>query len=232
MAVRGGSALVAGLLVVLALAGGLLLGQGMGSAYERIDDPVDVGFAQDMKVHHAQAVQMSAIVHRRSPDPALNFLALDILTTQQGQIGIMTGWLDLWQHTQTSIAPVMAWMGDAHSGPMPGMATREQIAQLETLPVPQMEELYLRLMIRHHAGALPMAAYAAQHGESRDLVRLAQGMEAGQASEIELMQSLLAARGLRPEPTEGIAHGDSGPAPAASHEGHAPGPAASQGGHG
>lgn len=195
--------LLAGLLVVVALAGGLLLGQGMSDGAPRIDDPVDIGFAQDMKTHHAQAVEMSAIVHRRSPDPDLNYLALDILTTQQGQIGMMSGWLDLWGHTQTSTAPTMAWMG--HTGPMPGMATDEQIEALKTLPVPQMEEQFLRLMIRHHAGAVPMAAYQVRHGTSDDLVRLARGMQEGQTAEIELMQSMLTQRGLPMEP--GMEHG-------------------------
>lgn len=191
----------AGLLVVLAMAGGLLLGRGMSDGVPRIDDPVDVGFAQDMKVHHAQAVEMASVAHRRSADPALRYLALDILTTQQGQIGIMSGWLDLWRHTQTSTRPVMAWMGEEHTGGMPGMATREQVAALEQLPVAQLEEQFLRLMIRHHAGAVPMASYAAENGTSEDLTRLARGMEQGQAAEIELMQSMLAERGLSPEPT-------------------------------
>lgn len=193
------SALVAGLLVVLALGGGLLLGRGMGDGSVRIDDAVSVGFAQDMKVHHAQAVEMSAIVHRRSPDPEVNYLALDILTTQQGQIGIMTGWLDLWGQTQSSRRPVMSWM-EGHEGPMGGMATPEEVAALGRMSVAQMEEQYLRLMIRHHRGAVPMAGYAAERATSRDLARLAGGMKKGQAVEIELMQDMLVARGYEVEP--------------------------------
>ena len=200
--------LLAGLLVVLALGGGLVLGRGMTDGYPWIDDPVDVGFAQDMKIHHAQAVEMSAIVHRRSTDPQLNYLALDILTTQQGQIGIMTGWLDLWGQTQSKVGPPMRWMD--HEGAMPGMATADEIAALERLPVPKMEEQFLRLMIRHHQGAVPMAAYAAEHATSEDLARLARGMEQGQAAEIDLMQQMLAARGLAPQ------HGDAG----SGHSGH------------
>ncbi len=190
--------LLAGLLVVLALGGGLLLGRGMTSGVERIDNPVDVGFAQDMKIHHAQAAEMSAIVHARSSDPDVSYLALDILTTQQAQIGMMSGWLDLWRQTQTSTRPVMSWMG--HAGPMEGMATDEEIAALKTLPVKQMEEQFLRLMIRHHAGALPMAAYEVERGESPELVGLARGMEQGQTAEIDQMQTMLMERGWKMEP--------------------------------
>lgn len=190
--------LLAGLLVVLALGGGLLLGRGMTSGVERIDSAVDVGFAQDMKIHHAQAVEMSAIVHERSTDTAVTYLALDIMTTQQAQIGMMSGWLDLWRQTQTSTRQVMSWMG--HAGPMEGMASDDEIAALKTLPVTQMEEQFLRLMIRHHAGALPMASYVVERGESPELVGLARGMEQGQAAEIDLMQSMLMERGWEMEP--------------------------------
>lgn len=208
--------LLSGLLVVVALGAGLVLGRGTADAVPRVTDAVDIGFARDMKVHHAQAVRMSAVLHRRTADPELGFLALDILTTQQGQIGIMTGWLDLWGHTQTTTGPVMEWMG--HEGPMPGMATSAQLAALERLPVAQMEEQYLRMMVRHHDGAVPMAAYAAEHATSAEVVRLARGMEQGQAAEIDLMQGLLAARGLAPET---VGHDEHAPSPAASsHSGH------------
>jgi uncharacterized protein (DUF305 family) len=214
---RGGALLLGALLVVLALVGGLLLGRGSADGVARVTDPVDVGFAQDMKVHHAQAVQMAQVLHRRTDDRELGTLALDILTTQQGQIGIMTGWLGLWQHAQTSAGPPMRWMG--HDGPMPGMATDEQVAALETLPAAQLEEEFLRLMIRHHEGAVPMAAYAARHAASADVVRLARSMEQGQAAEIDLMQGMLAARGLAPEAGGAAGHG--GPAPTSSgHAGH------------
>jgi uncharacterized protein (DUF305 family) len=195
------------LLVLLTLAAGLLLGRGTAATAD-VTDEVSVGFLQDMKVHHAQAVRMSEIVHRRSSDPGLNYLAFDILSTQQGQIGIMTGWLDLSGRSQSAAAPTMAWMG--HEGPMPGMATDEQVAELDVLPVPQMEEQYLRLMLEHHRGALPMAQYAAEHADSDQVEDLAQGMYDGQAAEIELMQDMLAARGAAPaaaeEPSEHTDH--------------------------
>ncbi len=205
---RSRALLLTGVAVVLALAAGLVLGRGTADGVPRVDAAVDIGFARDMSVHHAQAVRMSAVLHRRSADPELNYLALDILTTQQGQIGIMSGWLDLWGHTQRTTAPSMGWMG--HEGPMPGMASDEQVAQLEVLPVPQLEEQFLRLMVRHHQGAVPMAAYAVEHASSPEVVRLARAMEQSQAAEIELMQGLLAQRGAAPEPA----------ADASAHSGH------------
>ncbi len=198
--------LLVGLLVLLALAGGLVLGRTTAGGVPRVVDPVDIGFAQDMKVHHAQAVRMSAVLHRRTADPEVQALALDVMTTQQGQIGIMSGWLDLWGHTQTTSGPAMAWMG--HDGGMPGRASADEIASLEVLPTGELEEQFLRLMVRHHLGAVPMAAFAADRATSPDLVRLAGGMESGQAAEIELMQDMLLARGHDPEPVAG--HGTHG----------------------
>jgi uncharacterized protein (DUF305 family) len=90
-------------------------------------------------------------VHARSQDPEVEALALDILTTQQAQIGMMGGWLEQWGQTQAASGPTMAWMG--HSGAMPGMASQEELASLRTLPAGELEEQFLRLMIRHHAGA-------------------------------------------------------------------------------
>lgn len=185
----------------LGLVGGLLLGRGMnGAGPERSTDEVSVGFAQDMSVHHAQAVQMSEIVHRRSTDPVLNYMAFDLLSTQQGQLGIMSGWLELWDQSQSGSAAPMAWMG--HDGPMPGMATAAEIAELDTLPVAEMEERYLRLMIRHHRGAVPMADAAADGADSAALALLAEKMSTGQQSEIDTMQDMLHQRGLAPEPEE------------------------------
>ena len=202
------SLLGAGLAVVLALVAGLLLGRGMGEASARVDDPVDVGFAQDMKVHHAQAVAMSAIVHDRSRDEEVVALALDILTTQQAQIGMMSGWLDQWEQTQAVSGSTMAWMGDGHSGPMPGMASPDDLASLRTLPAGELEERFLRLMLHHHAGALPMARYAADEASNAPLARLAGGMVTGQQAEIDLMQDMLVARGHDPEPMGADTHDD------------------------
>lgn len=194
-------AVAAGLaLTILGLFGGLFLGRGMvNDRTERVTDEVSLGFVRDMSTHHAQAVRMSEIAHRRAADPELNYLAFDILSTQQGQIGIMSGWLDLWEQFQSRPSgQQMAWMG--HTGPMPGMATDVELAELDTLPVGQLEEQWLRLMIRHHRGAVPMADAAADRADSPDVALLAQKMSEGQQSEIDSMQDMLRQRGHTPEP--------------------------------
>lgn len=76
------------------------------------NDSAEVGFVRDMSVHHAQAVEMADIVYRRTEDPDIARIALDIGTTQQFQIGMMTGWLDMWGRSVSSDLPLMGWMGD------------------------------------------------------------------------------------------------------------------------
>lgn len=218
--------LLAGLSALVALVGGLVLGRGMASGGERVDDPVSIGFARDMNTHHAQAVAMSEIVHRRSTDKDINYLAFDIMTTQQGQIGMMSGWLDVWGQSQSNSGPAMAWMGEPHDGPMPGTATPEEIEELDQLPVADMHEQYLRLLIRHHRGAIDMADDAAANATEPLVARLAGNISAGQESEIDFMQGLLAQRGFAPEPDDGAADHDAGhdqdstPAPMTSHSSH------------
>ena len=187
-------------LLLLGLVAGMLLGRGLSATPQAAPNAVDLGFARDMTTHHAQAVEMSEIVHRRSTDSAVSYLAFDVLSTQQGQIGIMTGWLDLWREPQRSGLPAMLWMGHVQTGPMPGMATDEEVQSLETLPLPQMTEQYLRLMIRHHRGAVDMARFAAANAGTTDVATLAGNMDAGQSSEIRLMQDMLVERSWQPEP--------------------------------
>jgi uncharacterized protein (DUF305 family) len=221
---RAGVPFVLATVVVVALLAGLVLGRSTADAGDELD-PVSVGFLQDMSTHHAQAVAMSAVAHRRVSEPDLNYLAEDILTTQQGQIGIMSAWLRDAEAPQTNPGEVMAWMGAAHAGHMPGMATATELEQLTTLPLPQAEEQYLRLMVRHHAGAVPMAAYAASHADDEGVAGLARDMELGQTSEIDALNAQLVARGLAPEPVaaDAVAGGTSAPGapgPSDGHTGH------------
>jgi uncharacterized protein (DUF305 family) len=188
--------LVAGVAIALtvvmaAIAGWALFGGGGDPG----DDSVDAGFARDMSTHHEQAVQMAGIVYRRTEDEAIRGLAYDILTTQQAQIGMMGGWLGLWDLPAGSENPPMAWMGHEMTGPMPGMATDEEVASLETLPPADMDREFLRLMIAHHKGATDMATYTAQNAEV-DLVRtVARSMAETQSFEITTMEQMLTERG-------------------------------------
>ncbi|NKZ04139.1 DUF305 domain-containing protein [Actinomadura latina] len=163
-------------------------------------DGPEAGFARDMSAHHAQAVRMSFIVRDRTGDPDVKLLAYDIITAQQAQIGMMTAWLDEWGLPKADPSGHMRWTSGhgGHRGgasAMPGMATREQLGELEKASGRAAEVLFLRLMIAHHRGGAGMAeAVVARSGHDR-VRRLARTMVTGQRSEITLMNAMLRERG-------------------------------------
>ncbi|MGE3252552.1 DUF305 domain-containing protein, partial [Pseudonocardia sp.] len=76
---------------LLGAATGVLLGLPGGGPATPEADSVDVGFSQDMSVHHEQAVQMASWVRDHTTDPVVRTLAYDIESTQTAEIGRMQG---------------------------------------------------------------------------------------------------------------------------------------------
>ena len=176
----------------------VLLGSGFAAGYQLKQDAVpsedsaEVGFARDMTLHHLQAIEMATLLYDRTDDELLRFLAYDILTTQQAQIGMMRGWLDLWQYSPNGKEPAMTWMGMPTDGMMPGMATTEELRQLRDISGREAEILFMQLMIPHHESGVMMANAAFSRAEEPAVKDLALKMAQAQASEIEYMQSWLA----------------------------------------
>ena len=170
---------------------GILAGYFMNAGRVPSADSVDVGFARDMSVHHEQAVQMASLIYDRTEDEAVRSMAYDILTTQQGQIGIMSGWLDAWGLPWTSSGPQMAWMGTPLTGLMPGMATAEQLNQLRAATGPEADILFLEMMIPHHEAAISMAEQALEESDRPEIRTLAEAIISSQTAEIEEMRGYL-----------------------------------------
>jgi uncharacterized protein (DUF305 family) len=155
------------------------------------NDSAEAGFARDMIVHHAQAVQMAEIVRDKTKSDSMRLLASDISLTQQAQIGIMQGWLGAWVLPLTGSEPAMAWMGHPTEGLMPGMATPEEIDQLSKLPPDRADVLFLRLMIAHHQAAIPMAQAILERTDEPEVKQLARSIELAQRAEIENMKTMI-----------------------------------------
>jgi uncharacterized protein (DUF305 family) len=79
-------------------------------------------------------------------------------------------------------------------GPMPGMATFEQLQELGSLEGVEAERLFLELMIAHHRGGVEMAEAAVSRTTNPLVVTLAEAIIVAQQSEIDYMQTLLDAR--------------------------------------
>lgn len=185
--------IVAVALVVALLAG--LAGWLIGRDSHPANDSVEAGFARDMAAHHIQAVEMALIARDGTASEDIRFLATDIILTQQGQIGIMRGWLDAWGLPPNSSDAPMAWAGGRHDvgehGMMPGMLTRDQITALNDLDGVALDREFLTLMIEHHEGGVVMAEAALESLDGGPVHRLAQSIVDAQQAEIDLMDDML-----------------------------------------
>ena len=159
------------------------------------DGSAEAGFARDMSVHHAQAVEMAEIVRDKTESEEVRIMAADMALTQQGQIGRMQGWLDAWELPATGAEPVMSWMGHPTEGRMPGMASPEEIERLRNAPPEEAEVMFFRLMIPHHQAAVPMAEAVMEESDRPEVENLAGAIAASQQGEIELMRKMLEERG-------------------------------------
>ncbi|MEU9303498.1 DUF305 domain-containing protein [Streptomyces sp. NPDC048269] len=81
---------------------------------------------------------------------------------------------------------------------MPGMATKEELAQLTAASGRDAEVLYLQLMTDHHKGGVEMAEGCARQCGTPVERDLAQGMADAQSSELTLMADMLGKRGAAP----------------------------------
>jgi uncharacterized protein (DUF305 family) len=184
------------IVVVAALAGviGWTIGEdrfGSGA------NDVDVGFLQDMRPHHEQAVAMSVIyLGLDDTDPDLRLDARGIEFGQTLEIGRMIQLLlDFGQPEVPDTDVVMEWM---HPGmgmtveSMPGMATRDELDTLAASSGPEADRLFATMMIAHHQAGVEMAEFAAANAGT-DVVRtFASNMARNQGLEIAEMQGHLA----------------------------------------
>jgi len=188
----------------------------------------DVKFMQDMILHHAQAVEMAALVTQRTNTRAVRDIAGRIDASQADEIEFMQGWLR--ERGETVREPgrghAMSGMDHssraghamtdhaAHAG-MPGMATAEQMAALRAAEGPAFDQLFLERMIAHHEGAVKMVAdLFARPGSAYDpaLFRFATDVTNEQQAEINRMAGLLRERSPDPRTTLSAGFRDAGQA--------------------
>ena len=143
----------------LFLAGSVGFLVGVRTAEERPSD-TDVGFLVDMIAHHEQAVEISKIALSRPMPEGVESFALEVLSDQRYEIGLMEATLHSWGKPPTDDdGVVMAWMDHAlPDDEMPGLATPEEIDQLSDASTPEeVASRWLQLMTVHHEGGVHMA---------------------------------------------------------------------------
>jgi uncharacterized protein (DUF305 family) len=158
--------------------------------------PADVQFMQGMIMHHAQAVEMTALIESHTENKDLRSLGARISRSQADEIKFMKRWL------ASRGQPVSQTMPDQHHTHMshgsmmlmPGMLTAEQMQALRKARGEEFDRLFLRGMIQHHDGALTMVKDlfdTAGTGQDAELFNFATDVDSGQRAEIRIMERLL-----------------------------------------
>ena len=178
----------------------LILGVGIGYFVgDRNASPtynkVDVGFLQDMRYHHEQAVDM-AFFYLTSGDethPRLRLFAQEIVYAQQMEVGRMIELLRAFKETEANdTGTAMAWMGmPVPIDQMPGLASQKDLDDFAAASGDEASIAFATLMIEHHRAGIAMADYAVENGRNDEVRAMARSMINGQSTEIEAMNKVL-----------------------------------------
>ena len=188
---------------VLAAAGAFVFGESRGGEQK---NGSDVGFLQDMRIHHEQAVNMSLVyIDVSAPGfgdgsdsrGTLRLIAREIIVNQSNESGRMVQLLRIFGAAETNETDqVMGWMGEPTPlAQMPGYATDDQMQALQQSRGSEADKLFAKLMIAHHEGGVHMAEHVTMHGSNDEVKAMAASMVKAQRGEISEMEKLAAAIG-------------------------------------
>jgi uncharacterized protein (DUF305 family) len=162
--------------------------------------PADVEFMQGMILHHAQAVEMTAMIPSHTQNKELSSLGARISSSQSDEIKFMERWLAARGKSIPKAMPKMPGMDMSHQAShgsmamMPGMLTPQQMDALRKAKGVDFDRLFLAGMIQHHNGALTMVKdlfETAGAGQDAELFNFATDVDTGQRAEIRIMESML-----------------------------------------
>ena len=163
--------------------------------------PADVQFMQGMIMHHAQAVEMTALIPSHTDNKDLQLLGAKISSSQSDEIKFMRRWLAARGEPISMAMPGMPDM-DTSGHPMalmPGMLSPEQMAALRNAKGAEFDHLFLTGMIQHHNGALIMVKDLFDTpgaGQDADIFNFATDADNTQRAEIKIMQAMLEKKSL------------------------------------
>jgi len=155
---------------------------------------------QGMIMHHAQAVEMTALMESRTENKELRLLGARISHSQSEEIRFMKRWLEARGEPTEMPMPKMPGMDmsvmDMSSHPMlmPGMLTPKQMEALRKAKGAEFDRLFLEGMIQHHGGALTMVKDlfdTAGAGQDAVLFNFTTDIDSGQRAEIRIMQAMV-----------------------------------------
>ena len=155
----------------------------------------DAQFMQHMIVHHAQAVEMTALIESHTENKEIRSLGARISKSQDDEIKFMKRWLTA--RGEPVAVPAHQIHGantPHHEMLMPGMLSAKQMEALQNAKGEEFDRLFLTGMIQHHNGALIMVKDlfdTAGAGQDPELFSFATDVDSGQRAEIKIMQTML-----------------------------------------
>lgn len=165
------------------------MGEGKATTAEQAAaNEADIAFAQQMIPHHAQAIDMAGLVPSRAADKKVVDLAKQIEQAQDPEIQKLTGWLKDWGAPASGDG--MDHGENGHSE-MAGMMSEGDMAKLQKAKGAEFDTMWMRMMIKHHEGAVEMARAELKDGSHGDAKAMAQEIIDGQQAEIDTMKGLL-----------------------------------------
>jgi uncharacterized protein (DUF305 family) len=147
-------------------------------------------------MHHAQAVEMTALIESHTENKDVRSLGARISRSQADEIKFMKRWLASRGQPTSHAMHDMSDMNMSHESMalMPGMLTPEQMEALRKARGAEFDRLFLTGMIQHHGGALTMVKDlfdTAGAGQDAELFNFATDVDSGQRAEIRIMQGML-----------------------------------------
>jgi len=150
----------------------------------------DIGFMQGMIGHHAQAIEMTALLPTRTTREDMRLLARRIELSQADEIH----WMERWLQVRGKAVPD-SHAHHAHGAVlMPGMLTPEEMTRLADAAGRDFDRLFLESMIKHHEGALVMVNdlfMTDGAGQESEIFGFASDVDADQRIEIDRMTMML-----------------------------------------
>lgn len=153
----------------------------------------DGTFATQMIPHHAQAVEMADLILASTQNAKVRALATQIKNAQAPEISTMSGWLETWGEPVPDTTRAGHDMGSGMS--MDGMMSDAEMNKLKMARGSQADTEFLRLMSKHHSGAIEMAKAEQTGGQNAASKALATTIIETQSAEIADMQGLLSSIG-------------------------------------
>lgn len=179
----------------------------------------DFAFMRDMVLHHSQAIEMTDLAAKGAVARQVKGIAARIADAQGAEIKMLNLWLERNGREPLNVPGAKGYdpkadgghshgggmdhgehggggdeggMDDGEHASMPGMASEAELKALASARGAKFDQMFLKLMITHHEGALTMAGEVQQKGADIRVQEIADEIIASQTAEISKMKRMQA----------------------------------------